>query len=238
MKELGSLRGIGEHLIYLFTFGQVDRGRERLEMFTKLAGNLVSLGSKDGALACQFRDPDNEDQLIRITIWKNQIHAEVINTKIRVVEKSDDLFADINTSHAKMTGLLLKLYRDITGKTNDASMGCRVNEDGTDLQGVNLEGVDLPGAHLEGADLRKANMSHLYLAGVHLEGADLRKADLWGSSLERADLRKADLRGTVLDWASMAGAKLAGAKISRENYDWAKAHGAYVDGAIICPPEE
>lgn len=96
-------------------------------------------------------------------------------------------------------------------------------------------------------DWRAADLRNVSFACVSLEGADLRAADLSGSNFTSANLKNADLRGAKLVGTNFQNASLYGAKmqgVEAQSADFrgadlrqANLGGAYLDGAMMPPPQ-
>ena len=87
--------------------------------------------------------------------------------------------------------------------------GCRV-----DLQGSWLNGVVLHRAHLRGADLSRTHFRGAELRGAHLQGANLSDAHLQGAYLPWVHLQGAVLSRARLHGANLFVARLQGAVLS------------------------
>jgi hypothetical protein len=93
-----------------------------------------------------------------------------------------------------------------------------------------------------GANLRGASMAGLNLEHADLRAADLRDVNFSGSNLRYADLRGANIRGANFQQASLYGARMQGVEAfgtDFRNCDLRQANfgGAYLEGAIMPPPE-
>jgi len=111
--------------------------------------------------------------------------------------------------------------------------GCRI-----DLQGSWLNGAVLYQAHLRGADLSRTHLQGAELREAHLQGAELRGALLQGADLFRihlqgAELFEAHLQGAYLPWAHLQGAELRGAHLQGAYLPWAHLQGAELRGAHL-----
>ena len=103
---------------------------------------------------------------------------------------------------------------------------CRIN-----LQGSWLNGIDLAEARLAKADLSQAHLQRADLRSAQLQRADLRSAQLPGAKLvdaqlQRADLRSAQLPGAYLARAQLQGADLVGARLQKADLEHARLPGA------------
>ena len=116
--------------------------------------------------------------------------------------------------------------------------GCRIN-----LQGSWLNGADLQEARLEKAVLAQAYMHKAVLGGAHLQKAILIDACLHEANLNGARLDEANLSAVQLDGASLVGAKLPeatldgarlnGVDLSRAQLYRATLIGAQLNGASL-----
>ena len=91
--------------------------------------------------------------------------------------------------------------------------GCRINLQGSWLNGANLQRARLQGANLveaclQGADIEKAKLQGANLMKAYLQGAELREAHLHG-----ARFGKAHLQGAFLECARLHGADLEEAEM-------------------------
>ena len=107
---------------------------------------------------------------------------------------------------------------------HEAFKSCRIN-----LQGSWLNGANLEGARLEKAVMTQAYMHKAVLNGAHLQGVDLSEAHLHEASLNGAHLDEADLVSVRLDGASLVSAKLPEATL-----DGARLHGTDLSRAQLC----
>ena len=106
--------------------------------------------------------------------------------------------------------------------------GCRV-----DLQGSWLNGAVLHQAHLRVADLSRTHLQGAKLHEAHLQGVDLFGAHLQGADLFRTYLQGADLSRTHLQGAEFFGTHLQGAKLSAAHLQGAYFHEAHLQGAEL-----
>ena len=111
--------------------------------------------------------------------------------------------------------------------------GCRINLQGSwlngaDLKEARLEKAVLARAYLQGADLRKAYLQEADLPEACLQGANLEKAHL-----QKAHLEKARLHGANLYLAQLHGADLNGAQLQGANLNGAQLHGAFLAKAQL-----
>ena len=96
--------------------------------------------------------------------------------------------------------------------------GCRINLQGSWLNGANLyeghlQGANMIKSYLRRAILGRAHLQYAILMGTHLEGAILESAHLQGSNLmgaqlHRANLIKAKMQGSVLNKTVLQGTTL------------------------------
>jgi|SRR5947209_6180378 len=93
-----------------------------------------------------------------------------------------------------------------------------------------------------GADLRGNNMAGMNLDYADMRGADMREVNFTRSSLRYADLRGARVQGANFQYAVLYGAKMQGVEAHQADFrnsdtrqvNWS---GAYVDGAMMTPPQ-
>ena len=121
--------------------------------------------------------------------------------------------------------------------------GCRIDLQGSWLNGAvlyqaHLRGADLSRTHLQGAELREAHLQGAELRGAHLQGADLFKIHLQGAELFEAHLQGAylpwaHLQGTHLLGAHLQGAELSAAHLQGTHLLGAHLQGAYLRGALL-----
>ena len=105
---------------------------------------------------------------------------------------------------------------------------CRV-----DLQGSWLNGAKLMNARLQRASFIGARLQGAILIEAHLQGADLTDAHLQGAELFDAHLQGAVLSGAHLQGAVLSGAQLQGADLSTAHMQGAVLSGAYLQGAKL-----
>ena len=131
--------------------------------------------------------------------------------------------------------------------------GCRINLQGSWLNGAKLRGAHLEKAVLLGAYLQKAILIEAQLYGAnleeaHLQGADLSEAQMHGASLSGAQMHGANLFMVQLHEANLSGvqahevilarahlykADLSQAQFYRANLSMAHLHGANLSGANL-----
>ncbi len=109
----------------------------------------------------------------------------------------------------------------------------RTHLQGAELREAHLQGAELREAHLQGAELREAHLQGAYLRGAYLQGADLFEAHLQGVELLYSHLQGAELRGAHLQGADLRGAHLQGAGLSAAHLQGAHLLGAYLQGAYL-----
>ena len=125
---------------------------------------------------------------------------------------------------------------------------CRINLQGSWLNGANLEGARLEKAvmtqaYLQRARLWAARLGEADLKAAHLHGANLMSARLSGAILMKAHLHRAILSGARLTGAFLVGAHLPAAdmtlaRLSEARLNSARLHGAdltraHLEGAIL-----
>ena len=103
--------------------------------------------------------------------------------------------------------------------------GCRIN-----LQGSRLNGAKLPRARLYGAKLVEASLQGADLREAYLHGAELRETHLQRAILESARLHGADLREAKLQVACLYGAQLQGASLMDARLQGATLTSAHLEG--------
>ena len=106
--------------------------------------------------------------------------------------------------------------------------GCRV-----DLQGSWLNGAKLMNARLQGASFIGARLQGAILIDAHLQGADLTDAHLQGADLFRTHLQGAELFDAHLQGAVLSGAQLQGANLSAAHLQGAYLRDALLQGAVL-----
>ena len=94
------------------------------------------------------------------------------------------------------------------------------------LHEAQLQGANLRDAQLQGANLREAQLQRANLHGAHLKGAQLQGANLHEAQLQRADLREAQLQGANLHVAQLQGANLHEAQLQGANLHAVRLQGA------------
>ena len=121
--------------------------------------------------------------------------------------------------------------------------GCRVDLQGSWLNGVvlhraHLRGADLSRTHFRGAELRGAHLQGAKLSAAHLRGAHLPDAHLQGAKLSDAHLQGANLsrthlQGAYLPWVHLQGAVLSKARLHGANLFVARLQGAVLSAAHL-----
>ena len=116
--------------------------------------------------------------------------------------------------------------------------GCRIDLQGSWLNGAvlyqaHLRGADLSRTHLQEAELREAHLQGAELRGAHLQGADLFKIHLQGAELFEAHLQGAYLPWAHLQGAELRGAHLQGAELSAAHLQGTNLLGAHLQGAYL-----
>ena len=111
--------------------------------------------------------------------------------------------------------------------------GCRIN-----LQGSWLNGADLREARLWKAQLTKAHLREASLSKAELQGAILQQAQLQGAifsmaKLQGTNLDKASLQGTFFIMAQLHGASLFEAQLQGANLEWTQLQGAILYSAQL-----
>ena len=125
---------------------------------------------------------------------------------------------------------------------------CRINLQGSWLNGAKLPQARLQGANLvevflqdaklreaklQGANLRGAFLLRVKLDSAHLHGARFGKAHLQGAFLERASLHGADLGGAEMQVAYLHRAQLQGASLEETRLQGAVLTGAQLQGTNL-----
>ncbi len=131
--------------------------------------------------------------------------------------------------------------------------GCRIDLQGSWLNGADLtrarlQEVSLSGAQLRGVNLFQAQLQNASLLRVQLQEADLEEtqlqeanlydaqlqgANLFGAQLQEANLYEVQLQGTSLDGAQLQGANLADAQLQGSILDGVQLQGAILSGAQL-----
>ena len=107
------------------------------------------------------------------------------------------------------------------------------NLSGAYLQEANLHEAQLQGANLRDAQLQGANLHVAQLQGAKLHGAQLKGAQLQGANLHEAQLQRADLREAQLQGANLHVAQLQGANLHEGQLQGANLHAARLQGADL-----
>ena len=127
---------------------------------------------------------------------------------------------------------------------HDVFKGCRINLQGSWLNGVDLtearlEKAVLTEAHLQKANLLEANLQEAHLWDANLQGAylvggvNLQEARLWRANLQGVSLGGANLQGANMWETNLQRADLGRAQMQR-TYLWrANLQGAYLNGAQL-----
>ena len=108
---------------------------------------------------------------------------------------------------------------------HDVFKGCRIN-----LQGSWLNGTSLDRARLRGAILNKTYLQGTFLTEAHLQGASLIAAQLGGAFLSSACLQGSILARTYLEQAKLADVCLQGAFFHETHLQSANLRGAQMQG--------
>ena len=104
---------------------------------------------------------------------------------------------------------------------------------GASFIGARLQGAILIDAHLQGADLTEAHLQEADLFRTHLQGAELFDAHLQGAVLSGAHLQGADLSTAHMQGAVLSGAYLQGAGLSEAHLQGAYLRDAHLQGAVL-----
>ena len=115
---------------------------------------------------------------------------------------------------------------------------CRINLQGSWLNGANLEGARLETAvmtqaYLQGARLWAARLREAELKAAHLQGANLMSARLQRANLMRARLHRANLTGARLTGAFLVEAHLPEADLTDARLSEARLNSAHLNGADL-----
>ena len=115
---------------------------------------------------------------------------------------------------------------------------CRINLQGSWLNGANLEGARLEKAvmtqaHLQRARLWAARLGEADLRAAHLHGANLMSARLPGAILMKAHLHRAILTGARLTGAFLVEAHLPGVDLTDARLHEARLNSARLQGADL-----
>ena len=104
--------------------------------------------------------------------------------------------------------------------------GCRINLQGSWLNGANLKRARLQGSNLVEAYLQGTELQEAKLHGANLVEASLQEAELGGAHMHGARLGKAHLQGSILEHARLYGADLVEAKLQAAYLQRAQLQGA------------
>ena len=116
--------------------------------------------------------------------------------------------------------------------------GCRVDLQGSWLNGAVLQRARLEEANMSQSHLQKAGLSGAFMSGVNLSGAHLQGVYLVDTYMRKTNLFKSDLRGSVLLGPHLQGADLRyshlqGVAFSRPYLQGANLSGAHLQGASL-----
>ena len=104
---------------------------------------------------------------------------------------------------------------------------------GADLSRTHLQGAKLREAYLQGAELSAAQLQDAYFRGAYLQGAKLSNAHLQGAHLLEAHLQGVELSNAHLQGANLREAYLQGAELSAAYLQGAYLAGAHLQGAYL-----
>lgn len=96
---------------------------------------------------------------------------------------------------------------------HEAFKGCRINLQGSWLNGANLKKARLQGSNLVEAYLQGTELQEAKLHGANLVKASLQEAELGGAHMHGARLEKAHLQRAILEHARLHGVDLVEAKL-------------------------
>ena len=126
--------------------------------------------------------------------------------------------------------------------------GCRINLQGSwlngaklcyaSLQGANLRGVqmqeaDLEGARMQGAVLTDAKLLGAILNSAHMQGSELIGAGIQMASLSGVQMQGALLMGTQCQLSFLNKAQLQGANLNSAEFQEARLHDVQLQG-VVC----
>ena len=120
--------------------------------------------------------------------------------------------------------------------------GCRVDLQGSWLNGAMLMGARLQeasfiGVRLQGVNLSWAHLQEANLTEANLQGTELFRTHLQGAGLFEANLQGAKLFGTHLQKAKLSEAHLQGADLFRTHLQEAELSGVHLQGTICSSRE-
>lgn len=111
--------------------------------------------------------------------------------------------------------------------------GCRINLQGSWLNGAKLPRARLQGANLAGAHLQNAELQEARLQGARCERTRLQEAILDRARLHGADLTEAKLQGSELKKTQLYGANLVKANLQRADLSDAHLQGSILEFACL-----
>ena len=122
---------------------------------------------------------------------------------------------------------------DLQGSWLNGAMLDRARLQGAKLAWVRLQGVNLHEAQLQGAHLFEAQLQRAYLPRVRLQGASLVRTQLQGANLHEVQLQGANLEAAQLQGVNLTRAHLQGVNLAEAQLQGAYLHEACLQGVDL-----
>ncbi len=200
------------------------RRQERLKNAIEHLGHESDSVRMGGAYELEQLARDTEDNDLRQTV------LDILCAHIRQTT-GDDEYREKHKSKpsTEIQSLLTLLF----SRKHVVFKGCRI-----DLQGSRLNGADLTGARLQSANLEETQLRKAILHGAQLQSASfveaqLQEAEFDGAQLQGASFVGAQLQGANFDKTQLQGANLLNSQLQGASIYWTQLQGAYLGGTQL-----